>query len=393
MKAFLRRSSLQLLTAFSQIAILALFLVAFPKLADDAAGWAADYFVSLAIVTPIFMLFGFELRKRSAAEAFEDLDGFNGKRVRGTGYATLVCVGLAIPAVLLGFVDALGIYAAILVFRIGTAINDQITANYEAQDRFGRSLSSNLSKTILFMIVSLAVGFAIGPTLGVVAGTMAFCIVWLVADRAYMSGFADRSGDPVARITLDDVTTGIGSFMVALTVSLPRLVAAAAFGEHILNMIGIGQSLNRIGQVLSGSFTQTMIALRKKAVSAKGAETRLTYLAQIATFVVMLCLIPVWKKLFPYADGAEFLWVVGAVLFFGLLSQINFVLQSIRLLRGGGRDFSRSPMTFLILFCSLTAVIWAMGLLDVAALIGVMLVSRIAQLLLNLRALRGLDPA
>lgn len=386
MKGYLRRAGLQVLTALSQILMLALFIVAFPRLADDASAWAADYFVSLAVLTPIFMFFGFELRKRSAAETPDSMNALFGKRMRGTVYALLVGAALLLPTLALGLVSTGSIYAALLVFRVGTAINDQITAHYEAEDRFGLSLLSNLTKTGLFVGVSLAFGAVVGPEIGIIAGTAAFAIVWLLEGRNHLSALAIWRTDETSRIDRNDLMTGIGSFMVALTISLPRLVAAAFLGEQVLNMIGIGQSLNRIGQVLSGSFTQTMIALRKKLVSARGRETGATLAAQVATFFVMACLIPLWRVLFSYADGDAFVWVVGAILFFGLLSQVNFVLQSIRLIQGGGRAYLKSPMTFLAIFSTLTALIWALGQLNEATLIASMLLSRIAQLFMNWRA-------
>lgn len=385
MRGFVTRAALQLGVASTQVIILALFVAVLPLLDMDPTNWAAEYFISLAVTGPVFMLFGFELRKYTAAAELSELAGLNSKRMWGTVLAVVVSVVLLLVLIAFKIVTAPSIYLALLVFKMANAVNDQISANYESVDRHGDAVRSNMLKTVVFIVVALGTAILADPTVGVIAGSFGFVLVWATFDRQRVSGvftFAWHGG-----FLREDWFLGFGSFLVSLTLNLPRLFAAAFLDDTVVVLLGIGQSLNRLGQLLSAALTQALIATQKRIKSGSRGPLLFSIAVQVIAFVGMILALPIWSRVFAYADRPVFTPVLIAVLFFGLLSQLNYIIQSLIMVHVGGRAFLYSPIVFLVGFCAIlfgVAVIFSIGLY---VLLTAMIAARIVQMLWNTRTM------
>lgn len=386
-RGFLKRSVLQLVVSAGQIVILGLFIVLFPRMATSATDWAAGYFLTMAITTPIFMFFTFELRKRTAAHEGEDILHLNRQRMMGTLSATLVSLIAFVALWLAGFFSDIYLFLVIVFFKIAQNINDQITANYEWQDAFRNSAMSGGLRVLAFVPIAAGVSMFMGPNLGIILGTLAFVAVWVVFDARHAIKVPRWFG--ATKIGADTWLAGLGAFIISLTVNAPRVLVAMLFGEAALIIMGVGQSLNRIGQIISGSLVQTLLAVRKKAGTDNAKNQSIVAMAQVAVLIGMLALIPLWKIVFDYASEAPgFTIAMIALLIFGFASQINYMIQSLLLVAKGSAQFAASPVYFLIVLAMGTVLLWLTGLLGFFTFLILMIVARIIQSLLNLWQLR-----
>ncbi len=379
---FLSRSLLQLIVSGGQVLILAMFIVLFPRLAESPSEWAANYFLAMAITTPIFMFFGFELRKRTASTEASDISHFNRQRMFGN-FAAIVLSLLSIPILIVTglFADPV-VFVAIVLFKTVQAINDQITANYEWRDAFRMSAMSGTLRLVLFVCAATIGSFAFGPNMGIVFGSLSFLAAWLLFDRRHQINVASWFTFKRGGTGSEDWLAGLGAFMISLTVNAPRLIAAYLFGEAALIIMGVGQSLNRIGQILSGSLVQTLLAVQKKTKDAKN-ETLVVGI-QLGILVVLILALPVWRTVFDYASGApEFTFALILLLIFGFASQINYLVQSLLLVRKGGAKFAASPVSFLIVLVIGMVVLWLAGALGFSSFLILLIVARLAQTALN----------
>lgn len=379
---FLSRSLLQLIVSGGQVLILAMFIVLFPRLAESPSEWAANYFLAMAITTPIFMFFGFELRKRTASSEATDVNHFNTQRMLGN-FAAIALSLLSIPIlVATGLFADPAVFVAIVMFKTVQAINDQITANYEWRDAFRLSAMSGTLRLVLFVCAATVGGVAFGPNIGIGLGSVSFLVAWMFFDSKHQIKVGSWITLKSASAGSEDWLAGLGAFMISLTVNAPRLVAAYLFGEAALIIMGVGQSLNRIGQILSGSMVQTLLAVQKKTKHAK--NEKLVVAIQIAILVALIVALPLWRIVFDYASSApEFTFGLILLLIFGFASQINYLVQSLLLIRKGGAKFAASPVSFLIALVVGMIVLWSSGALNFSSFLFLLIVARLIQTALN----------
>ena len=376
------RLSLQLVSALVQIATLAIFLVIFPRFSEDAAGWTASYLAAISITTPVFMCLGFELRKRTASDNSESPDGLNFRRGAGALIATLLCtIAYPLLAATTLVQDGL-IYFAVVAFKAVDSINDQIIANYEWSDRFRSLAISSLLKVAFFTSSALIGSWYCGPTNGIWIGCLQYPIVWALYDRTY--GILPFRWLRFNVTTLDsnDWFSGFGSGLVALTVHLPRILGLLILGESAINAIGVGQSLNRVGQILNGSMVQTFLAMQSRKRLASSVSSWLIVTVQAVVFVLLVLGIPLWTKLFDYTSGVpNSVWLL--IFTFGLLSQLNYMFQSQVLVSRGGSVFALSPTIFLAAFSIGVTVLVALSAATLVNVLFLMNACRIMQILYN----------
>lgn len=385
MRGFINRAALQLVVSFNQIAMLALFVVVFPRTAQNPTAWAAEYFVSIAAITPIFMLFGFEMRKRSAAQELSELDGFNSKRALGILVSVIFSVLVFLVLFFYGLLNAAYIFFSVLIFKVFLSLNDQVSANYEARDNFRALMVSSLLKFGVFSLISVSISIFFEPSLGITLGSIAFIAVWMLYDAREGISVFRWMANVQLNLAKNDWLAGVGSFLIALTISVPRLLAAGIFGETAVNILGVGQSLNRVGQVISNAFTQTIIAVQKKKIDHKSAPVRYVFASQIFIFLCMLALIPLWNWVFSYADTENFSILLGFVLLFGVLSQANYIVQSFILVTRGEAQFASSPIIFFVFFGIIAFGCYLFNAVSFSALLGTMISARLLQIVVNLR--------
>ena len=183
----------------------------------------------------------------------------------------------------------------------------------------------------------------------------------------------------------ETLAAGGGSFLVSLTLYGPRLIAAAILGEAAILVMGVGQTMNRFGQILSNSLSQTLIVLQKRAGFATGKATALLFGLQVIVLLAMIGTLPLWSHIFSYANGAEnFGLAIVLLLIFGLASQFNYLLQSLNLVQHGPRVFIRGPLVFFMTFGAALLATWLLGELGLINLITCMLVARTVQIGYNL---------
>lgn len=386
-----KRTALTLVVAAGQLAILAVFVAIMPRFAPDAAGWAANYFMAVAVTTPIFMFFGFELRKITAAHDSGDVAGFNRLRLAGAGMASVLSM-LCFPLVAMtGFADDLALFVGVVLFRLMQAMNDQITANYEHRDEFVRSAVSASVRVPVFLLVALPVGWLISPTTALFAGSLALVVVWFAYDRKHGSippNWAMRGRIP---LNGQDLLAGTGAALISLNLSLPRFLAAALFGQDALNILGVGQALNRGGQTLAQSSTQALIAFQKIVGRQNLAKSRWVLAGVQAVIAVGLAiLMPLWAIIFDYVAHAPMFTTGLLMLFvFGFFSQINYLAQSMVLLHSGAGRFAASPLIFIVLFGLGAALLYAISALTFTNMLVLLIVARVGQFIQNSLLMRS----
>lgn len=391
LRLILNRTALQLVVSGAQVATLALFVVVWPRQAAVPRLWAADYFMAMAVMTPIFMFFSFELRKITAASQDPaDLMMFHRRRVSGV----LMGAGLSLlclPALLgLEMQRDVAIFLAVLSFKIASMLGDQISAHYEFHDDFRGSALSNALRSVVFLIVGIGAGLVIGPTPAVFAASAAMLAVSVLHDRprgAFGTGWSPAPLSGLPRATWE---AGFGSFLISMTLYGPRMVAAFLLGEGGLLVMGVGQTLNRFGQILSNSLSQTLMVLQKRAGFDIGRATWIIFGLQVVVLAAMIAAMPLWNRVFGYAAGeTDFGLGLILLLIFGLASQFNYLIQSLNLVRQGTGGFVLGPVVFLAVFAlALAALHLAVGI-DLLGLIGCSLAARAVQIGYNLAHLRG----
>lgn len=406
--SFARRLILQIASALSQVAILICFVTYLPGLSDDPTGWAARYFVALAVVSPIYVFFGFELRKITASYDGADAGLLHRKRLLGLALATVASLLVLVLGLPFGLRGGGAVFLVVVLFRIVMGLHDQFLADFERQDRFGAAAISSLLKAVAFVLVAMLVPLAASAA-GVRAGadgtallaTLSMLVIVYLYDIRRGTGIelsstimltsAERSNWPTySSITREDWLTGLGSFLVSMTMNAPRLLAAILVGELAVVLLGVGQSLNRCGQIMSGGLTQMLLVLRRRSGFGTGRFLLAAVAVQCAIFASMTLSLPIWKIAFPYVSGAQlFETALVLLFFFGLLSQTNYLLQSLRLVEGRVTDFVKSPVVFYVAFF-LGIIFWSAipDMTTNSEILGYLIViigARTAQLLFNAR--------
>lgn len=386
------RAVLQMVGALAQVTVLVVFAVYLPTTAVIPVQWASDYFLALAVLTPIFMFFGFELRKMTAASQDRDPSALH--RARVTGLVLSLIVGLFAYACLqLMGMDVDGpVFAVVVIFKVVMGLHDQVLAEYERQDRFVRLAASSLLKAAAFLLVAVATAPIFGPTNGALAATLAMGLLLVGYDIPENGLSWSWLSIGPRRVSRDMWLAGFGSLLVSSTLNTPRILAAAILGDAALVILGVGQSLNRFGQILSGSLTQALIVLRKRAGFAKDKALGAVLLLQIMTALILAAALPLWGRVFSYAkDLPEFSLGLILIIAFGLLSQANYLLQSLTLVSGRVIRFILGPTLFHIIFLLCLIGYLLTGYSTLSSFIVIMIIPRLAQLLYNTARLTTRD--
>jgi hypothetical protein len=390
LQLLLNRTLLQLVVSASQVVMLALFVVIWPRQADVPRSWAADYFTSIAIMTPVFMLFSFELRKITSGSAGDsDILQFHRQRITGVILSIVLCV-VALPILIVfDMQQSTTIYLAVLTFKISQTLGDQISAHYEWHDNFKESARTSALKAVSFVIVGTATGFYIGPTIAIFAASTSTILVAWAYDRP--RGAFNTAWKPVSLsgLSSDTWAAGLGSFLISTTLYGPRLIAAALLGEGAILAMGVGQTINRFGQILSNSLSQTLIVLQKRVSFPTVSATAVLFGIQLFVLMVMIIALPLWNRIFGYAAVEDnFGILIVLLLIFGLASQFNYLIQSLNLVQRGAKGFVLGPLVFIAVFATLMASLWGIQGIDVLELIICMLIARSTQIIYNLKEMR-----
>lgn len=385
--SFVRKLSKQLASSGVQFLHLVLFVVLFPRLIDNGESWLAQYFLYTSILSPVYMFASLESRKRTVLGSVEEAIELNTKRFTFSAIALILSALIALILHIFLFVPSMLFLCSLSLFFFFTSVNDQASANYERVQKFGSSLLSSLSKVVVFWFCLLISVQLFEPWIAVTIACVSMIIPIFILD---LNAFGANSGlVSFGRVNFKqgDISAGLGAFVLSISQHGPRY-ASAAISENALLVLGVGQSVNKFGQLITASIFQTYISTRKGANRFLMASFFVMLGAGAIWVVLLYALLPIWLALFPSISDIKGINILLMWVFiFGVASQVNYALQSLILVNSGPDAFLRSAFLYLLVCTLGILVLFTTDNLLLPALLWLMVGVRGVQLAMNLRKL------